>query len=161
MKNKIQEAYKRVWFDLRYFIAFGFGSGLIPKAPGTFGTIAAIPIYYLICDIPSVLYLLLCIIGFIFGVKIVDFVSLQLDEDDYPGIVWDEIVGFLFVMFLVPISFTNICVGFILFRIFDIWKPLPIRWLDKRFKGGFGVMVDDVVAAFYAWILLQIFIRIF
>lgn len=160
MNNKIQEAYKKIWLDLRYFLSFGFGSGLAPKAPGTFGTLAAIPLYYLICDVNYIVYMLICIIGFLLGVKITNDVSTQLDEDDFPGIVWDEIIGFLLVMFLVPVSTLNTCLGFVLFRIFDIWKPMPIKWLDTKFKGGFGIMIDDVMAALYAWIALQVFIRI-
>lgn len=156
----IKDAYKKIWTDLRYFFAFGFGSGLSPKAPGTFGTIAAIPVYYLICDCNYLLYLLICGFGFLFGVKITSYVSIKLQEDDFSGIVWDEIIGFLLVMFLVPINITNTVLGFILFRIFDIWKPMPIQWLDSNCKGGFGIMIDDVMAAFYAWLVLQIFIRI-
>ncbi len=158
--SNIRKAYKKVWHDLRYFLAFGFGSGLAPKAPGTFGTLAAIPLYYLICDVNFALYMLICIIGFILGVKITNDVSIQLKENDFSGIVWDEIIGFLLTMFMVPVSIVNICVGFILFRVFDIWKPAPIKWLDTKFEGGFGIMIDDVMAAIYAWVLLQLFIRI-
>lgn len=160
LDNSLQEVYKKVWSDLRYFLAFGFGSGLSPKAPGTFGTVAAIPLYYLICDLNSLLYLLICIFGFIFGVKITTDVSNHLKENDFPGIVWDEIIGFLITMYLVPISTVNTICGFVLFRVFDIWKPQPIKWLDKKFKSGFGIMIDDVMAAIYAWIVLQIIIRI-
>ena len=160
MNNNLIEAHKKVWTDLRYFLAFGFGSGLAPKAPGTFGTLAAVPIYYLMCDFNSWVYFLLCVVGFVLGTRIIDFVSIELEEDDFPGIVWDEIIGFLLVMFLVPISPANTCIGFVLFRVFDIWKPFPIKWLDSKFKSGFGVMIDDVMAAVYAWLLLQTFIRI-
>jgi len=160
MKNNIQEAYKKVWTDLSYFLSFGFGSGLFPKAPGTFGTLAAIPLYYIICDFNYIVYMLICIIGFSIGVKITNDVSIQLDEDDFPGIVWDEIIGFLLVMYLVPVSAFNTFWGFVLFRVFDIWKPWPIKWLDTKCKGGFGIMIDDVLAALYAWVILQTFIRI-
>ena len=100
------------------------------------------------------------VVGFFIGVKIIDIVSQDLGIDDYSGIVWDEIIGFLFVMYSVPISTLHILLGFGLFRLFDIWKPFPIRWLDKHLKGGMGVMLDDFIAAIFAWVVLQIIIRI-
>lgn len=151
---------KKVWTNWQYFISFGFGSGLAPKAPGTFGTIAAFPLYYLLLGMPANVYLLVCVVSFFFGVKIVDNVSKEIGVDDHPGIVWDEIVGYLFTMYLVPFSIFNALLGFILFRVFDIWKPFPIRWLDKHVKGGLGVMIDDFIAAVFAWFALQIAIRI-
>lgn len=151
---------KKVWIDWQYFISFGFGSGLLPKAPGTFGTIAAIPLYFLLFGLPAHLYLLVCILSFFCGVKIVDNVSREIGVDDYPGIVWDEIVGYLFTMYLVPFSVFNVFLGFIFFRVFDIWKPFPIGWLDRRLKGGLGIMLDDFIAAVFAWVALQIVIRI-
>lgn len=165
MKNKKPaiaktEITKRVWSDWQYFVSFGFGSGLAPKAPGTFGTLAALPMYYLICDLPAIWYLLVCVVSFFVGVKIVDNVSKDLAVDDYPGIVWDEVVGYLFVMYLVPASIFNAFLAFVFFRVFDIWKPFPIRWFDRRLKSGFGVMLDDFIAAVFAWVALQIAIRI-
>lgn len=157
--NKINLCRKKVWQDPCYFLAFGFGSGLIRKAPGTFGTIAALPVYLLISHLACYLYLLISISFFIIGIFISDIVSKDLGVDDYSGIVWDEIVGYLFVMLLVPVNFTYMLLGFILFRIFDIWKPAPIRYFDEKIKGGLGVMIDDLIAAVYAWIILQIIIR--
>lgn len=138
-----------------YFLAFGFGSGLSPILPGTFGTLAAIPLYLLIKDLPWLLYLLITIIAFVYGIYICNMVSKDLGEHDYPGIVWDEIVGYFITMFLAPKTASWMLLGFLLFRIFDIWKPQPIRYFDKHVQGGIGIMLDDVIAALFAWIILQ------
>ena len=82
--------------------------------------------------------------------------SRDLGEHDYKGIVWDEVVGYLLVMFMVPKGGISMALGFILFRLFDIWKPQPIRWVDKRIHGGLGIMLDDVLAAVPAWVILQL-----
>ena len=146
---------QKVWRDPAYFIAFGFGSGLMPVAPGTWGTVAAIPIYLLLAQTHWSVYLSVTLVSFILGVFICNKVSRDLGVPDYSGIVWDEIVGFLLTMFLVPFHVIWIISGFLLFRLFDIWKPNPIRWLDHYVKGGFGIMIDDVLAAIFAWIILQ------
>lgn len=146
---------QKVWRDPAYFIAFGFGSGLMPVAPGTWGTVAAIPIYLLLAQTHWSVYLFVTLVSFILGVFICNKVSRDLGVPDYSGIVWDEIVGFLLTMFLVPFHVIWIISGFLLFRLFDIWKPNPIKWLDHYVKGGFGIMIDDVLAAIFAWIILQ------
>jgi phosphatidylglycerophosphatase A len=145
---------KKVWTNPIYFLAFGFGSGLARFAPGTFGTIAAIPIYLLIDNFSKPAYLITVLCLFIIGVFICSYVSKDLKVDDYKGIVFDEIVGYLCVMFLMPTTYLSMLLGFILFRIFDIWKPEPIRYFDKKFKNGFGVMFDDLIAAIFAWIFM-------
>lgn len=147
---------KKVWQNPIYFIAFGFGSGLSPIAPGTCGTLAAIPIYWLLSMASWPIYLLMTCIAFALGVKVSDMVSSELGEHDYKGIVWDEIVGYLLTMLMVPKGVLWAMAGFVLFRVFDIWKPWPISWVDKRVKGGLGIMLDDVLAAIPAWIVLQI-----
>lgn len=149
---------KKVWRNPIYFIAFGFGSGLSPIAPGTCGTLAAIPVYWMVSMLSWPLYLGLTVFAFIVGVKVSDIVSRDLGEHDYKGIVWDEIVGYLLTMFLLPKSLFWALAGFVLFRLFDIWKPWPISWVDQRVKGGFGIMIDDVLAAIPAWILLQVMV---
>ncbi|MDF1757904.1 MAG: phosphatidylglycerophosphatase A [Legionellaceae bacterium] len=159
--DKVEQGLKKVWTSPDYFIAFGFGSGLARTAPGTFGTLAAIPIYLLINNFPPLIYLAITVIFFIFGVYISNKVSIELGVQDYKGIVWDEIVGYLFVMFLAPTGVLWMLLGFLLFRLFDIWKPEPIGWIDRRVKGGFGIMLDDFVAAIFAWILLQLIVWIF
>lgn len=151
-----QPLLKKVWQDPAYFFAFGFGSGLAPFAPGTFGTLAALPLYFLLILFPPQIYLMVTLIAFAVGVWMCGKVSTDLGVHDHAGIVWDEIVGFLFTMFLVPAHLRWVALGFVLFRIFDIWKPYPIRWLDKHVSGGLGIMLDDVVAAVPAFFILQI-----
>jgi phosphatidylglycerophosphatase A len=146
----------RVWQDPIYFIAFGFGTGLMPAAPGTWGTLAAFPLYLLMMDTHWSVYLLLTLMAFILGVWVSDKVTKDLGMHDYKGIVWDEVVGYLLTMFLAPKGFAWMVLGFILFRIFDIWKPQPIRYIDQKIHGGLGIMLDDVGAAVPAWLILQI-----
>jgi len=146
----------RVWQDPIYFIAFGFGSGLMPIAPGTWGTLAAMPVYLLLINCHWAVYLALTFLAFLLGVWVSDKVTHDLGVQDYKGIVWDEVVGYLLTMFLAPKGFTWMIIGFILFRIFDIWKPQPIRLIDEKVKDGLGVMLDDVLAAVPAWIILQL-----
>ncbi|OGV51981.1 MAG: phosphatidylglycerophosphatase [Legionellales bacterium RIFCSPHIGHO2_12_FULL_42_9] len=138
-----------------YFIAAGFGSGLLPFAPGTWGTLIAIPIYWFLSAYSLIIYLAVTSAAFALGVFVTDWVSRDMGEHDYGGIVWDEIVGYLITMILVPVSVTWIIVGFLLFRLFDIWKPQPIRYIDQTITGGLGIMLDDGLAAIYAWIVLQ------
>lgn len=147
---------KNVWKNPLYFIAFGFGSGLMPIAPGTFGTLAAIPIYLMMVGLSWPWYLCLIVIAFIMGVFVCDKVTSELGVQDYSGIVWDEVVGFLITMFMAPVGIVWVVVGFGLFRLFDIWKPQPIRWVDKHVQGGFGIMVDDVLAGILALAIMQI-----
>lgn len=153
--NQINLA-NRVWQDPVYFIAFGFGSGLMPIAPGTWGTLAAIPLYLLIMGSHWSIYLALTLLAFILGVWVSDKVSDELGVHDYKGIVWDEVVGYLLTMFLAPPGIKWMLLGFILFRIFDIWKPQPIGYIDQKVQGGLGIMLDDVLAAIPAWMILQI-----
>ncbi|MCU7853285.1 MAG: phosphatidylglycerophosphatase A [Candidatus Thiodiazotropha sp. (ex Monitilora ramsayi)] len=139
--------------DLRkplHLLAFGFGSGLAPKAPGTFGTLVAIPIYLLLLPLPFMLYLVLTLLGFMVGIWICDQTSKDLGVHDHGGIVWDEIIGYLVTMSFVSGGLWWILIGFVLFRFFDILKPWPIGWLDQRVHGGFGIMLDDLVAGCYA-----------
>jgi phosphatidylglycerophosphatase A len=132
------------------FLALGFGSGLAPKAPGTFGTIAAIPLLWLCSTITIMQYaLLVCVMAFI-GIYICEHAAKAAGVHDHPAIVWDEIVGLFITMFMIPLTWQSILVGFILFRLFDIFKPWPISWLDKHCHGGFGIMIDDIVAGFAA-----------
>ena len=146
---------QRVFSRLDYFLAFGFGSGLMPFVPGTFGTLAAIPVYCLMMYLPPGWYLALVVVAFLLGVKICDKVSRDMGVHDFSGIVWDEIVGYLITMYCVPIGIKWIFAGFFLFRLFDILKPGPIAWVDKKVGGGFGIMLDDVLAAIPALLILQ------
>ncbi|ADG24065.1 TPA: phosphatidylglycerophosphatase A [Legionella pneumophila subsp. pneumophila] len=148
----------RVWQDPVYFIAFGFGSGLMSIAPGTWGTLAAIPLYLLMINAHWSIYLLWTALAFALGVWVSDRVTEDLGIHDYKGIVWDEVVGYLLTMFLAPKGISWMLIGFILFRIFDIWKPQPIRMIDQRVHGGLGIMLDDVLAAVPAWCIMQILV---
>ena len=138
-------------------MAFGFGSGLMPFAPGTFGTIAALPLYFFMMNLSPLVYALFTTLAFIAGVCVCDKVAKDMGVHDYPGIVWDEIVGYFITMFLAPPGVLWMALGFILFRIFDIWKPQPIRWVDEKVHGGLGIMLDDVLAALPACALLHAF----
>jgi phosphatidylglycerophosphatase A len=154
---RITKLSDKVWQDPAYFIAFGFGSGLMPIAPGTWGTIAAIPIYLLIAEQSPAVYLLITIFAFLLGVLVSGKVSQELGVHDYSGIVWDEVVGYLLTMAMAPVGWGWMVMGFFLFRIFDIWKPQPIRIVDKQVQGGLGIMLDDVLAAIFAWLVMQLF----
>lgn len=147
---------KRVWQDPAYFIAFGFGSGLMPVAPGTWGTLAAMPVYLMLMNCHWSLYLTITVLAFVLGVWVSDKVGRDLGINDYKGIVWDEVVGYLLTMFLAPKGLFWMILGFILFRIFDIWKPQPIRYMDRKIHGGLGVMLDDALAAIPAGLILQL-----
>lgn len=150
-----QQLSTRVWQDPGYFVAFGFGSGLMPFAPGTWGTLVAIPIYLLLSSFPLWCYLGVTLLAFALGVYVSDKVTKDLGIDDYSGIVWDEVVGYLLTMAMAPAGLWWMIGGFLLFRFFDIWKPQPIRFVDKHVKGGLGIMLDDVLAAVPAWLILQ------
>lgn len=137
-------------------LAFGFGSGLMPKAPGTFGTLVAVPLYWLIQDLSLPAYSLVLVLTFLLGIYLCDLTARALETHDHPGIVWDEMVGYWLTMLLAPAGWQWILLGFVLFRVFDIFKPWPISWLDRRVKGGLGIMLDDVLAGAYAFVGLQL-----
>jgi phosphatidylglycerophosphatase A len=139
-----------------HFLAFGLGSGTAPVAPGTFGTLAAIPFYLLLDQLSLPLYLLAVMLAFGVGVYLCERTSKDLGVHDHGGIVWDEFVGLWITMLVAPPGWGWLLVGFLLFRLFDIWKPFPIGWLDKHVHGGLGIMLDDAVAGSFAWLLLQI-----
>lgn len=148
-------SFKQVFTNSNHFFAFGFGSGLARRAPGTFGTLAAIPVYWLIQDLAWPIYGTWLLVTFALGVYWCDRSSKQLGVHDHGGIVWDEFVGYWVTMFLAPKGWGWILLGFVLFRFFDIIKPWPINWLDRKVHGGLGIMIDDVLAGIYAFILLQ------
>ena len=137
-------------------LAFGLGSGLARKAPGTFGTLAAIPFLFLFEPIRQSLWFLAVLMpAFLIGIYLCGATAKKLGVHDHPGIVWDEFVGLWFTFWFIPLTPITIVAGFLLFRLFDIVKPWPIGWLDKKVKGGFGIMVDDLLAAVYSFILMQ------
>ena len=138
------------------FLAFGFGSGLSPKAPGTMGTIVAVPLYLLVAQWSLLQYSIFVVLAAVLGVWICGVASRQLKVHDYPGIVWDEFVGFWITMWAVPLDWVWIVAGFILFRVFDIAKPWPVSVLDRKVGGGIGIMIDDVLAGIMACATLHI-----
>ena len=137
------------------FFAFGFGSGLAPAAPGTFGTLAAIPFAILLKLLPAAVFWPLLIAAFVVGVWICRVTSERLGQHDPGGIVWDEMVAYWLTVAFVPLHWGWLAAAFVLFRLFDILKPWPIKRVEKRFGGGLGIMLDDIVAAIYAMLLLQ------
>ncbi len=140
------------------FIAFGFGSGLSPIAPGTAGTVVGLILYALLENLPFQLYLLLVAVLFGQGVVAAGLASKRLRVHDHPGIVWDEVVGYLVTMLGAPPGFGWMVLGFLLFRVFDIAKPWPIGWLDSRVDGGLGIMLDDLVAGLAAALVLHLLV---
>lgn len=147
---------KTVFTSPVHFLAFGFGSGLSPIAPGTAGTLAVIPIYLLMQPLDLLIYCILTATICIVGIWICGTSSHRLGVHDHGGIVWDEFAGFLITMIAAPQGWQWIVIGFILFRLFDIWKPWPIRIIDRRIGGGFGIMFDDILAGFFALFSLQL-----
>ena len=148
--------FKQLLSNPNHLFAFGFGSGLAPKAPGTFGTLVAIPFFLLLQHLSWPVYLSWLLVTFALGVLWCDRSSKALGVHDHGGIVWDEFVGFWITMFMAPAGWIWIVIGFVLFRLFDIVKPWPINWLDKKVHGGFGIMIDDVLAGVYALLVLQL-----
>jgi len=138
-----------------HLLAFGFGSGLAPKAPGTAGTLVAFPLFFLLMQLPVAWMWSLVALFLLAGPWICGRAGQALGVHDHGGIVWDEIAAFLLVLPFAPPSLFGWLLAFGLFRLFDIWKPFPIGWLDARVEGGLGVMLDDVVAAAYAVICLM------
>ncbi len=139
------------------FLALGAGSGLAPVAPGTFGTVAAIPLLFLMPNDP-IKFAVVIVALFILGVWLCDQCAKSLGVHDHPAIVWDEWVGFFITMIAVERSFLFVLLGFALFRFFDVLKPWPIRLADKNMHGGLGIMVDDVLAGVFAGVSLQVII---
>lgn len=149
---------KQIMTDPILFLAFGFGSGLAKKAPGTCGTLAAVPLYWLLANTGIAVYSLATLIITLGGIAICGKAAEKLGEHDFGGIVWDEIAGYLVTMWFVPFTWTAAVLGFILFRLFDILKPWPIRWIDKKVQGGLGIMLDDILAGIFAAVILLVLI---
>lgn len=145
-----------VWQDPRYFFAFGLGSGAIPVAPGTFGTLMAIPFYLALAKLPLLAYVLFVILFIAASSWLSERLSREVNFHDHPGMCIDEFAGFFVTMIHAPVGIGWIILGFVLFRFFDIIKPWPIRLLDEKVHGGFGMILDDVVAGLFAMLIIQI-----
>ncbi|MFA6016360.1 MAG: phosphatidylglycerophosphatase A [Gallionellaceae bacterium] len=154
---KIRPGWRFILSHPAHFLSFGFGAGLFPRSPGTAGTLVAFPIYWFLAPrLTDALFIFVLIWAFAIGVWVCDKTGRALGVGDYGGIVWDEIVAFLLVLFFTPAGFFWQLLAFSLFRLFDIWKPEPIRHFDKTWHGGLGVMFDDILAAGYALLCLAV-----
>ena len=144
----------KVWSNICHFLAFGFGTGLARKAPGTWGTLAGLAVMPLIYLLPLWLGLVVIVLAAIFGVWLCGQVAEDLGVHDHGGIVWDEMVGVWITLIFLPNAWQWWILGFLLFRFFDILKPWPISLLDRNLGGGLGIMLDDVLAGIFAAVLL-------
>ena len=145
-----------IWRNPIHFLAFGFGSGASPVAPGTAGTALAVLIYLLLPTMNVVSYSLFVLASLIMGIWLCGKTSRDLGVHDHGGIVWDEFTGFWLTMLMAPPGWIYVVAGFLLFRFFDIVKPWPIRWVDRQVHGGLGIMMDDVLAGLMAMGCLQL-----
>lgn len=148
----------RLLRDPGHLLALGLGSGCAPIVPGTAGTLAGILLYLALSGLDLIWYLGAVVFAFSAGIYLCGRTAAALGEHDHRAIVWDEVVGYLVTMIAVPPNMLWIFVGFVLFRFFDIVKPWPIGPIDRKLKGGLGIMLDDLVAALFSLIFLQIII---
>ncbi len=154
---KIQPSWGFLFSHPVHFFSFGFGAGLFPRSPGTAGTLMAFPVYwYLASQLSEAMFLLMLVWAFFFGVWACGITGKALGVADYGGIVWDEIVAFVLVLFFTPEGIAWQVLAFTLFRFFDIVKPEPIRHFDRTWHGGLGVMFDDIIAAGYTLLCLAV-----
>jgi phosphatidylglycerophosphatase A len=154
---RVQPSWRFLLSHPAHFISFGFGSGLFPGSPGTAGTLVTFPFYwYLAPRVTDAMFILVLVWAFAIGVWVCDKTGRALGVADYGGIVWDEIVAFLLVLFFTPDGFFWSLLAFSLFRLFDITKPPPIRHFDRTWHGGLGVMFDDILAAGYTLLCLAL-----
>ncbi|MCL2590196.1 MAG: phosphatidylglycerophosphatase A [Betaproteobacteria bacterium] len=146
-----------------HFVSLGFGSGLSPFAPGTAGTLAAWLLYPLLraASLPDIAFLALLLACFIAGIFATHYTGKALGVPDHGAIVWDEMVAVWFVLFFTPPNLIWQAIAVVLFRLFDILKPPPIRQMDSRFKNGFGVMSDDLLAAAYTLLVLAMLVHFY
>jgi len=153
----LRPSWRFLWRHPAHLIAFGGGAGLAPVAPGTFGTLVAVPLYWLATAwLAPVEYLLLVAALFALGIWACEVTGRAIGAADHGGMVWDEVVAFLLVLFFVPASPLWQASAFVVFRALDIVKPPPIRYYERSFKNGFGVMLDDLVAAFYTLMIFAV-----
>ena len=138
-----------------HFFALGFGSGLLPKAPGTFGTLIGLPLFWLISGYTLHTQLLIITALFLLGIYFCHKTGQDLGVADHGSIVWDEIVAMMLVLSIAGNTWSLWLIAFLLFRLFDIWKPYPICYFDANLKNGFGVMFDDLLAAIYTILVMK------
>lgn len=139
------------------FLAFGFGAGLVPVAPGTAGSLCALPAIWLMSGLEPAVYLAVCAACFVIGVWACGEAERYLSASDPSPVVWDEMVGMQITLLLVPITWLHVLMGFVLFRFFDIAKPWPIGLVERKARGGLGIMLDDALAGLLAALALLLF----
>ena len=137
------------------WVAFGFGSGLSPVAPGTVGTLIGIPVVIFFQFLPTAVVLLGTLLIVLLSVWLAGVVTRQIDIEDHPSIVIDEIAGYVMAMAMIPLTWWTVITGFLIFRLLDIYKPPPVGWLDRNCTGGLGITADAVVAGIYANIIMH------
>lgn len=143
------------------WLACGLGSGLTPKAQGTFGSLAALLPWLLLRELPLLAWLAIIVVAFPIGVWACEVSGRILGVADHRSIVWDEFVGqWIALLPALVAPWWAVVLGFLLFRLFDVWKPWPIGWFDRRVKGGLGVMLDDVIAGLFAAAALLVVLRL-
>lgn len=142
--------------DPIHFLAWGFGSGLTPKGPGTAGSVVGLLLFIPLSQLSIPVFLAVTTLLFLVGIWLCGESSRKLGVHDHGGIVWDEIVGMQVTLFLIPMTLPWLVAGFALFRFFDIIKPWPIKWLDEKVSGGFGIMIDDLLAGLFAFTIIQL-----
>ena len=158
--NTVSPTFRQLLGNPVHFLAFGFGSGLFTKAPGTAGTLLGILAWMFLVKLSLVTYTIVIVIAALAGIYFCGKTACDLNVHDHSGIVWDEIVGIWLAMILVPVTWGWVFVGFLLFRFFDILKPWPISWIDKNISGGIGIMADDLLAGGFTAINLHVAMKI-
>jgi phosphatidylglycerophosphatase A len=156
LKNQKSSQNQSYTDSMVLWFAQGLGIGRSPFAPGTVGTMLGVALYWFIADWPLIYYLALTATLFILGIPLCKKAANILEQNDPPSVVWDEIVGYLITMIALPPNWSNIIIGFILFRLFDIWKPWPIGTIDRKVHGGLGIMLDDLMAGLLAMPLVYL-----
>jgi phosphatidylglycerophosphatase A len=145
-----------VWKYPVHFLAYGFGTGLIPFAPGTFGSLIGVALFWFMAPVGAASYAGLVVVMFVAGIFICGQTARDVGSIDPGFIVYDEIVGFLVAMYLLPRDLRWIAAGFLVYRIFDIWKPFPIHYIESHLGLGSGIMTDDVIAGIYTLTVLHL-----
>ncbi|MDJ0711447.1 MAG: phosphatidylglycerophosphatase A [Woeseiaceae bacterium] len=148
---------RTVFTDPVHFLAFGFGTGLAPFAPGTFGSLPGVLLFWLTLDLGLYVQLGIAVAMALIGIWLCGESARRIGVHDHGGIVWDEIVGMYVTLLVAPLTLAGWALAFVAFRLFDIVKPWPIRDLDHSIQGGLGIMLDDLVAALYAALILALY----
>ncbi|MFH2134594.1 MAG: phosphatidylglycerophosphatase A [Pseudomonadota bacterium] len=154
---KVKPDWRFLFSHPAHMLSFGLGLGLVPRSPGTAGTLLAFPFFWFMSPrLSDAMFIFVLIWMYFIGVWVCDITGKALGEADFGGIVWDEVVAFLLVLFFTPDGLIWQLLAFSLFRFFDIVKPQPIRYYDSHWHGGLGVMFDDLLAAGYTLFCLAI-----